>query len=130
MWADAHTRESLEKKHEFGVHTVYVCGTPVIDSQTENVTIVYSTENLLLNAYRQQQHGFPSIVQVDCTHRLVIEGHLCMLFGTVDAGQHFHKIGYGVCAKEDQEAHEHIFRALKTEVERIVAQRIRDQEQI
>ena len=130
MWAQAHTPEALQEKQQFGAHTLYVCGPPIIDSVTQNVSIAYSTENLLLNAYRQQQHGFPSIVQVDCTHRLVIEGHLCMLFGTVDAGQHFHKIGYGLCAKEDEHSHQHVFRALKTEVERIVAQRIRDQQKI
>ena len=100
MWADAHSRDALHEKNAFGPHSVYVCGTPQIDSTTEIVNIAYSTENLLLNAYRQQVHGFPSIVCVDCTHRLVLEGHVCMLFGTVDAGQHFHKIGYGLCAKE------------------------------
>jgi hypothetical protein len=130
LWAQAHTREALQAKKQFGAHTLYVCGTPIIDSGTQNVSIAYSTENLLLNAYRQQQHGFPSIVQVDCTHRLLIEGHLCMLFGTVDAAQRFHKIGYGLCAKEDEHSHQHVFRALKGEVESIVAQRIRDQQKI
>ena len=52
-----------------------------------------STENLLLNAYRQEQFGIPGILQIDCTHRVVLEGHVCMLFGTVDAAQHFHTVG-------------------------------------
>ena len=100
------------------------------DGDRLRVTITYSTENLLLNAYRQAQYGFPQIVQVDCTSRLVLEGHSCMLFGCVDAGQHFHPIGYGVCGKEDLASHMTVFRNLKNEVERVVAQRIEDQQSI
>ena len=40
------------------------------------------------------------------------------------------QIGYGLCDKENERAHEHVFGCLKTEVERIVAQRIRDQQGI
>ena len=96
-WAANHSREVLEKKNEFGIHTVYVCGTPQIDSSQNLVNIAYSTENLLLNAYRQEQHGIPSLVQIDCTHRLVLEGHACMLFGTVDTAQHFHTVWMHIC---------------------------------
>lgn len=91
-WAKSRTRDALMRKKEFGVHTVYVCGESEIDSTTQTVNMAYSTENLLLNAYRQEQHGISSIVQIDCTHRLILEGHACMLFGTVDAAQHFHPV--------------------------------------
>ena len=40
------------------------------------------------------------------------------------------QIGYGICSREDEEAHEHVYRCLKHEVESIVAQRTRDQELI
>jgi hypothetical protein len=40
------------------------------------------------------------------------------------------QIGYGICDKEDHNAHAHIFRCLKTEVEAIVKQRIQDQQLI
>ena len=53
-----------------------------------------------------------------------------MLFGAVDAAQHFHTIGYGVCAKEDEAAHKQVFQCIKDEMERIVAQRIGDQQPI
>ena len=92
--------------------------------------LAYSTENLLLNAYRQAQHGIPQLVQVDCTHRLVVEGHSCMLFGTVSTAQKLHIIGYAVCDKEDDAAHDHVFRSIKLEVERIVAERSRHQVKI
>ena len=123
LWADAHSRQALESKGIFGHHTTYVCGKPKLDSETGLVAIAYSTENLLLNGYRQGQFGLPSILQVDCTHRLVLEGHPCMLFGTVDAAQHFHAIGYGLCSSEDEDVHSHVFRCLKKEMERIVAER-------
>ena len=151
------TRGALERAGVFGMHTgatcttpatakcspllidalpamffllscaAYVCGDSIIDSEKETISIAFSTRNLLLNAWRQQQFGFPGILQVDCTHRLVLEGHLCMLFGTVDAGQHFHIIGYGVCDKEDEMTHTHVFRALKTEMERVVREHIDNQ---
>ena len=91
-WVANNSREALQKKNEFGIHTVYVCGEAQIDSCKNLINVAYSTENLLLNAYRQQQHGIPSLVQIDCTHRLVLQGHACMLFGTVDAAQHFHTV--------------------------------------
>lgn len=40
------------------------------------------------------------------------------------------QIGYGLCDKENERAHEHVFGCLKKEVETIVAQRIRDQQMI
>ena len=128
--ANKKTRGALEAAGEFGAHTAYVIGETVIDSEQQLITITYSTENLLLNAYRQSRYSFPQIVQVDCTSRLVLEGHSCMLFGCVDARQHFHPIGYGVCGKEDLASHMTVFRNLKNEVERVVAQRIEDQQSI
>ena len=50
-----------------------------------------------------------------------------MLFGTVDAKQKFHTIGYGICDKEDEAAHEIVFRALNEEMERIVHEHIENQ---
>ena len=130
QWVNHNTRAALEAEGAFGPHSSFVCGTPQIMPEKQCINLAYSTENLLLNAYRQQQAGFPSILHVDCTHRLVVEGHACMLFGTVDAAQKFHIIGYGICNKEDDTAHEHVFRCLKEEVESIVAQRIREQKGI
>ena len=57
----------------------------------------------------------------------MLEGHTCMLFGCVDAAQHFHVIGYGLCDSEDTEAHVKVFHDIKVEVERIVAERIQAQ---
>ena len=130
LWVQDNTRDALQKAGTFGAHTTFVCGTPQINPDNQTVNLAYSTENLLLNAYRQAQHGIPQLVQVDCTHRLVVDGHACMLFGTVSTAQKFHIIGYAVCDKEDDAAHDHVFRSLKGEVERIVAERSRDQVKI
>ena len=91
-WADQHTRAALVARNEFGVHATYVLGTPQIDAQSGVINIAVSTENLLLNAYRQSVHGMPTIVHVDCTHRLVLDGHASMLFGTVDTAQQWHTV--------------------------------------
>ena len=97
-----------------------MCGEPIINSDNQNITIAYSTPNLLKNAYRQQQYGLPAILQVDTTHRLVLEGHNNMLFGTLDAAQHFHIIGYGLCHSEDQATHTRIMKCLAQEAEIII----------
>ena len=87
------------------------------------MVIALSSENLLLNAYRQSVSGLPSYVMVDTTHRLVVEGHNCMLVGTMDAAQHFHVIGYGICSHEDMDAHRIVLAAVRNEVNRVVRAR-------
>lgn len=105
-------------------HSPTVCLCP------QEINIAYSTENLLLNAYRQTCFGLPSICQIDTTHRLVIEGHNNMLFGCVDAAQHFHIIGYGLCSKEDTAAHIYVASCLKAEIEALVEQRRKEQKPV
>ena len=92
VYAEKRTKAALKAAGMFGRHSVYVLGKPILDSDAQTISIAYSSEELLLNGYRQAQYGYPSIIQVDCTHRLVLEGHACMLFGTVDAAQHFHVV--------------------------------------
>ena len=60
---------------------------------------------------------------VDTAHRLVVEGHNCMLIGTMDAAQHFHIIAYGICSHEDAYAHKVVLSAVKTAVEAVVQER-------
>ena len=115
---------------KLGLHSVYVCGEPWIDASTQTVSIAFSSQNLLLNAYRQAQCGLPSILQVDTTYRLVLEGHNNMLFGTVDAAQHFHVVGYGVCSSEDTAAHAHVMKCLRNELESIVEEHRQEQKGI
>ena len=122
VFVDSRRKAMLQAAGNFGPHSSYVCGEPWIDSDQQTINIAFSTPNLLLNAYRQQLFGVPTILQVDTTHRLVLEGHNNMLFGTQDVAQHFHIIGYGICNKEDTKAHEHIMRCLAQEAELLVAE--------
>jgi hypothetical protein len=124
------SREALQQSGIYGQHSVWVCGKPIIDSDTQTIGIAFSSENLLLNAVRQTRFGFPSIVQVDCTYRLVLEGHNNMLFGTVDPSQHFHIIGYGICSKEDTAMHTHIAKCLKNVIELVHKERMEKEESI
>ena len=123
IFVDTHSKAALTAAGKLKLHTTYVCGEPLIDSESQTIAIAFSTRNLLLNAYRQQCFGLPSIIQVDTTYRLVLEGHCNMLFGTQHhSTRMFHIIGYGICSKEDETAHAHVMKCLAQEVEMLVAE--------
>ena len=109
---------------KFNEHTVYTLAPPIVDDVSHRVVVALSSDNLLLNAYRQQAVGVPSYIMVDTTHRLIVEGHNCMLIGTMDLEQHFHIIAYGICSHEDVTAHEEMLRVVKKAVEGVVAARM------
>ena len=88
-----------------------------------DVCIVFSTENLLLNAYRQQCSGFPAFMCVDFTHRLVLEKYNLCVIGTVDPAQHFHFIALAMTSHEDEVTHERIFKLVRYEIDAIVEER-------
>jgi len=118
----AHSRERLTAAGTFGIHSTYVIGEPVIDMSSETVFVALSTVNLLLNMYRQSQYGVPPYVCMDNTYRTITDGHSIMLFGTTGPDQRFHAFGYGLCSREDQEAHSLIWQSLVVEAERVVAE--------
>jgi len=66
-------REYLVALGGFTEHTTFVLGEPLVCPETKQVTVAMSTENLLLNAYRQADYGLPKLVCVDTTHRLIVE---------------------------------------------------------
>jgi hypothetical protein len=98
-------RNLLIAKGDYTEDTTYVLGEPQISSATSLVCAALSTDNLLLNAYRQSRFGVPSYMQVDTTHRLVVEGHCVLPITTSCLMQHAHVIAYGICSKEDTAAH-------------------------
>ena len=70
--------EKMEKSYlqsmgTFTQHSAHILGDALIVPETRMLTVAISTENLLLNAYRQAQFGLPSLVCVDTTHRLIVE---------------------------------------------------------
>ena len=98
-------REHLEQAGLFHEHSTHVLGLPVIDPPTQRITLVVSTLNMLLNAYRQIASGFPPFVAVDATCRVVIEGHCFMPVCTSSGSIKCHIIAYAVCNNEDKASH-------------------------
>ena len=146
-------RDYLEANHAFNEHAAFLLGPPLVVPETGRVTVAISTENLLLNAYRQTKFGLPPFLCVDTTHRLMIASnyccsahtpageremlfvctpysclHLCccclaVLIGTMSVTQHFHTIAYGLCSHEDAAAHQYVFRQVFDAVDAVVADR-------
>ena len=65
-------RSYLVANNSFDEHSVFLLGPPLVIPETERVTFAVSSENLLLNAYRQTCFGLPPLLCVDTTHRLMI----------------------------------------------------------
>ena len=74
---EKYDEETVRLKSTFNRNTIFLLGKPLLVPQRKLVTIAMSSENLLLNAYRQSRFGLPPLVCIDTTHRLVIEGHCC-----------------------------------------------------
>ena len=94
-----------------------------INALTKRVVSAFSSENLLLNAYRQDLLAIPTLLCMDASYRLVLEGHSVFLFGTHGVDHKFHIICMGACSTEDTAAHRSMYEAVVTEVERVVRDR-------
>ena len=79
-----------------------------------------STENLMLNAYRQTAAGGIPYLALDFTYRIFQEGHGLMPVMTVSPGQKGHIIAYAISDRENKEPHIQLLRSIKSEVERVV----------
>jgi hypothetical protein len=64
---------------KFTDHTPYVVGTYEIDPKKRRVVVVISTENLLLNAYRQTLYGQDFAFNVDASYRYTASQHYGLL---------------------------------------------------
>lgn len=109
----------------FTTHTCYVFGEPVVAAAADGegveiLRVCMSTENLLLNAYRQAVSGMQRLICVDTTHRLTKEGYPVFPLGTVDIGQHFHVIAYMIASNERSVDFAWFMQQTKAEVERVV----------
>ena len=111
-------------RDDFDEHRFYVFGetkvVPAAKKNDKDIFFTISTENLLLNAYRQAVSGWKPYIQIDTTHRLTTEGVACMPIGTMDLAQNFHIIAYGVCLHETTKDHEFALRNIRAEVEAVV----------
>ena len=109
----------------FNSHTPYVLGDFSCDSAAEKVVAAVSTEELLLNAFRQDRcsMGGRAYIMVDTTHRLVTHGHCMMPIGTMTPSQNFRIIAYGICDTEDEAAHTQVIKQVYEAVHHVVQAR-------
>ena len=67
--------------------------------------------------------ALPTLLCMDASYRLVLEGYGVFLFGTRAVDHKFHIICMGVSSTEDTAAHRSMYEAVVTEVERLVLDR-------
>jgi hypothetical protein len=120
---DAMMRSKIDKQ-EFDEHTVFICGDEYYMKPSENrFYAALSTEDLLLNAYRQLASSQDMSIAVDTSYRYTTEKSGLMPIRTISFNQRGHIIAYGVVSNEDEHAHEFIFRKVREAVEDVVRRR-------
>jgi len=112
--------------HAFNEHTTYLVGDEILQSaEKEELCGVISTENLLLNGYRQSFYGQPTFFAVDTSYRYTHEKHglypIITVAPTVSPSRHF--IAYAFLAKENKAHQEYALSVVKAEIERIVQEK-------
>ena len=117
-----YSRKSIE---QFGKDTVFLVNDEVhLETKDDGQVRFYcvlSTENLLLNAPRQQATGQEIVLAVDASYRYVVErDHGLFVVKTINHSQTAKVIAYAICNREDEPALTWIFKSIKVEVERIV----------
>jgi hypothetical protein len=111
---------------DFTENTMYVAGGEfIIDAVKQRVCVLFSTENLLLNIYRQQCTGQDLTFAVDASYRYMYEGYALVPIMCVNFSQSGKVVAYALTSHEDTEALTFIFSMLKKEVEKIVRNRIK-----
>jgi hypothetical protein len=106
----------------FNEHTAYLLGDEYY-CEGVNKFAVFSTENMLLNAYRQSCYGQDMLLSVDTSYRYTNEDFALLPVFNVSPDQTGHRIAYALLNKESAVAHEVAFRIIKAEVEKVVAAR-------
>eukprot|EP00527_Entomoneis_sp_CCMP2396_P003722 CAMPEP_0198141040 /NCGR_PEP_ID=MMETSP1443-20131203/4106_1 /TAXON_ID=186043 /ORGANISM="Entomoneis sp., Strain CCMP2396" /LENGTH=311 /DNA_ID=CAMNT_0043803647 /DNA_START=63 /DNA_END=994 /DNA_ORIENTATION=- len=103
--------------NNFTDHSVFLCGNDYIcDSSNGRVGAFLSTENLLLNAYRQSCTGMDLFLAVDTSYRYSYEGFGLLPIKVIDFSQTSHTVGYAIVSHEDHDAHTFVFRMMKQEL--------------
>ena len=106
----------------FNEHTNYLVGEYCVQGDIK--AAVFSTENLLLNQYRQMQMGQDMFFAVDTSYRYTTENVALMIVFVVSLNQEGHRVAYAVVNKESAEAHSVVFQIIREGVEFVVNDRI------
>ena len=131
-----HHIHSIRKEHRkikkinieiFDEHTVYLLGNEYLLDTTikpHRILACFSSENLLLNAYRQMQYGNQVKIYVDCSYRYMVEGWGVMIVKVGAFNQKGHTVAYAMISKEDSSAQKFVFKTIKSELEKFVNEKI------
>lgn len=108
-------------------HTIYLVDDAwTADSSTGDYWAVFSSDHLLLNAYRQWYNSHDIIIYVDTSYRYTWEGAGIMPIMTASPCQSGHHIAYALCSTESTECHEKVLEILKRGVEEVVNRKIEE----
>ena len=124
----------VSKSADFDGDTVYLCedrqqNSFVLedgeDNSPANLVAVFSTEELLLNLYRQICTGQDYHIQMDASYRYTTEKKMGYIPVKVSSlTQTGRSVAYAIVTKEDSNAHEFIVKSINTAVEAVVNRRI------
>ena len=122
----------MKNQAQYSEHTVFVLdgykvSTSDSDPPTQTIIVAISTENLLLNAWRQSLMGVPTYLAQDTTYRVIVEGFGVVPVGTVSPTQYFHPIAWAVTRQENDEHLKWIMQMVQTAVEAIVQEKASNQ---
>ena len=126
-------RHELGSSGDFNRNTLFVCGDEYIveqDEGKERVAVLFTTENLLLNAYRQTTTGQDLTLAVDCSYRYTWQGYGLLVLKVIDFSQSAHSLAWGLVSKEDDDAHVFVFQQLVAELNNVVSRCARNGEPI
>ncbi|KAJ1641526.1 hypothetical protein T492DRAFT_920208, partial [Pavlovales sp. CCMP2436] len=125
QFAELHMKDVVLGHPGFNEHTPYVFGKTVVKAtgkkKSKDIFFTMSTENQLLDAYRQVSTSQAAFWEVDTTYRLTTEGLATMPIGMVDLSQTYHHIAHGICLNEGTKDHVIALQNVKDEVEAVVA---------
>lgn len=124
-WGGLHSMCLRYKKSaivNFNEHSTYLLGLQSC-SESKKIIAVISTENLLLNAYRQRFWGQPVAFACDASYRVTREGNGIYPVVTISLGQKTKTIAYAIISNKKHQMQKFIFSSIKEEVEKIVRAR-------
>jgi hypothetical protein len=127
-------RHELQREGgDFNRNTLYVCGDDFVcnsEEGKERVAVVFTSENLLLNCYRQSTTGQDLTLAVDASYRYTWQGYGLLVVKVIDFAQTAHSVAWALVSKEDDDAHVFVFQQLVKELERLVEKYVQEGRQI
>jgi len=117
-------KKAIVARKMFNEHSVFCLGVKYNPTDGKEVFVaILSSENLLLNAYRQSFWGQPVLIAADTSYRLNQEGNGVYPVCTVTAGQITKTIAYAILSHEHDKIQQYVFGKVKHWVEKDVASR-------